>query len=292
MDKVLLIGADGQLGRLVVQVKPENINLHSCTRKNLDITNRDAVKAVIEQISPDIIINTAAYTAVDNAEKDNKTAFQVNAEAVENIAKSANEKIRIIHISTDFVFSRTNNRLYTPEDITSPVSVYGESKLAGEKALLAYHPDNSIIIRTSWLYSPFSKNFLTTMLMLMGSRDELNVVSDQYGSPTSAISLARIIWKFAAIESAQGLFHWSDKGVITWYDFAVEIQKQARKLGILHTDTRINPIPTTSFPKPAARPEYSALDSSKTEDLLGQSTALWQDQLQEVLTEITKANLS
>ena len=292
MNKVLLIGADGQLGRLVVQVKPGNINLHSCTRKNLDITDRDAVKAVIEQISPDIIINTAAYTAVDNAEKDKKTAFLVNAEAVENIAKSANKKIRIIHISTDFVFSRTNNRLYTPEDITSPVSVYGESKLAGEKALLAHHPDNSIIIRTSWLYSPFSKNFLTTMLMLMGSRDELNVVSDQYGSPTSAISLARIIWKFAAIESAQGLFHWSDRGVITWYDFAVEIQKQARKLGILHSDTRVNPIPTTSFPTLATRPEYSALDSSKTEGLLGQSTAPWQDQLLQVLTEIKKANLN
>ena len=292
MDKVLLIGADGQLGRLVVQVKPENINLDSCTRKNLDITDRDAVKAVIEQISPDIIFNTAAYTGVDNAEKDNKTAFQVNAEAVENIAKSANEKIRIIHISTDFVFSRSNTRPYTPEDITSPVSVYGESKLAGEKALLTYHPDNSIIIRTSWLYSPFSKNFLTTMLMLMEARDEISVVNDQYGSPTSAITLARIIWKFAAIESAEGIFHWSDKGVITWYDFAVEIQKQGRKLGILHTDTRVIPIPTTSFPTPAARPEYSALDSSKTEDLLGQNTAPWQDQLLQVLTEIKKAKLN
>ena len=290
MKKVLLIGAGGQLGSLIAQIKPDQINLHSLTRETLDITDQPAVKEAINKIAPDTIINTAAYTAVDNAEKDRKTAFQVNADALDYIAKSALESTRIIHISTDFVFSQTNPLPYTTEDLTSPVSVYGESKLAGEKALLTYHPNNSIIIRTSWLYSPFSKNFLTTMLTLMEARDELNVVSDQYGSPTSAISLARIIWKFADIESAQGLFHWSDRGVITWYDFAVEIQKQARKMGILHSDTRVNPIPTSSFPTPATRPEYSALDSSKTESLLGQSTAPWQDQLLQVLTEIKRQN--
>jgi dTDP-4-dehydrorhamnose reductase len=292
MTKVLLIGADGQLGRLMAQMKPENISLHSCTRENLDITDQAAVKKIIEQISPNIIINTAAYTAVDNAEKDQKTAFRVNADAVANIAQSANEKTRIIHISTDFVFSRTSTRPYTPEDLTCPVSVYGESKLAGEQALLTFHPNNSIIIRTSWLYSSLTKNFVTTMLTLMGSRDELNVVNDQYGSPTSALNLAKIIWDLACVESAQGIYHWSDSGVITWYDFAVEIQKQARQLGILHSDINIKPIPTSAFPTPATRPEYSALDCSKTEVLLGQSTAAWQDQLHQVLSDIKKANLN
>ncbi len=287
MKKTILLGAKGQLGQLVVESVPDNIELDCFSHETLDITDHKAVKELILQVSPEIIINAAAYTAVDNAEKESKLAYEINAEAVENIAISTPPETRIIHISTDFVFSNNSLHPYQPEDQIAPVSIYGQSKADGERALIKHHADNSIILRTSWLYSAKGKNFLTTMLRLMAERDELSIVNDQFGSPTSAHLLAQIIWGFALENQGMGIYHWSDRGVITWYDFALEIYSQARKLEILQNDVTIKAITTKEYPTPATRPCYSALDSTATETLLGVKTSLWQEELYKVL-EIIK----
>ena len=289
MGKVLLFGAAGQLGRLVVQTKPKTVDLQSFSRDSLDITDHEAVGQVIQEVTPDIIINTAAYTEVDKAQQEQSIAFKVNESAVENIANCAAAETRIVHLSTDFVFSTKNVKPYTTNDTVAPVSIYGESKLAGENALLACHPSNNVIIRTSWLYSSLGKNFVTTMLSLMGYREELQVVNNLYGSPTSAHGFADVLWRIVMEPEAEGIYHWSDRGIITWYDFALEIHTQARQLGILHKDVRINPVPASEFPTPAIRPEYSALDSSKAKSLLGIETVPWQEQLQQVLIRIKRS---
>ena len=283
MNKVILLGAKGQLGQLVAESAPNYINLECFSHETLDITNHEAVKELILQVSPDIIINAAAYTAVDNAEKQHELANAINADAVENIAISTPPETRIIHISTDFVFSSNSERPYKAEDQIAPVSIYGQSKADGEEALLRHHPKNAIILRTSWLYSAKGKNFLTTMLRLMAERDELSIVNDQFGSPTSAHLLAQIIWGFALENHGIGIYHWSDRGVITWYDFALEIYSQARQLGILKKEVNIKAIATKDYPTPAVRPCYSALDSSATETLLGVKTSPWQEELHKVL---------
>ncbi len=286
MRKVILLGAAGQLGRLVAESAPNNIVLDCFSREELDITDHRGVKELIEKISPDIVINTAAYTAVDNAEEQHKLAYAINAQAVENIAITTPPETRIIHVSTDFVFSKISERPYKPDDLIAPESVYGQSKAAGEKTIIQHHPDNAIILRTSWLYSAQGKNFVTTMLRLMSEKDELSIVSDQFGSPTSAHLLAGIIWKFALESQADGVFHWSDRGIVTWYDFALEIYTQARKLGILKKDVTIRAITTKDYPTPATRPCYSALDSTSTEDVLGIKTSPWQEELYKVLEKI------
>jgi len=167
-----------------------------------------------------------------------------------------------------------------------PVSVYGRSKLAGESALLEADNVHSIILRSSWLYSATGRNFVTTMIGLMNSREELAVVNDQFGSPTSAEGLANVIWRFVMEDAAKGVYHWSDQGVITWYDFACEIQSQGLELGILDRGIPIKPVPTAGYPTPAARPVYSALDSSGTETVLGIRTTPWQEPLRKVLEKL------
>lgn len=289
MKSVLLLGATGQLGSLVSGKQPETVQLYPFSRESLDITNLEALQQVIEEKAPDVVINCAAYTAVDKAEKERTIAFRANSEAVANLARELPENTRLIHISTDFVFSMFSAHPYTPADPTAPVSVYGESKLGGERALLDYHGNNGVIIRTSWLYSALGKNFVTTMLQVMASRDKINVVNDQYGSPTSAHSLADVIWQFVFKEQAQGIYHWSDRGIITWYDFAVEIYGQARQLGLLKSDIHINPVPTEAYPTEAVRPAYSALDVSSTETFLGIRAEPWKEQLGRVLTSIKES---
>ncbi len=283
MKKVILLGAAGQLGLLVAKSAPDNVVLNCFSREELDIRDHGAVKELILTTSPDIIINTAAYTAVDNAEEQHKLAYEINAQAVENIAINTPSETRIIHVSTDFVFSKISKHPYKPADLIAPGSIYGQSKAAGEKAIIQHHPGNAIILRTSWLYSAQGKNFVTTMLGLMAVKDELSIVSDQFGSPTSAHLLARIIWKFALESQVNGVFHWSDEGIITWYDFALEIYTQARKLGILNKDVSIRAITTKDYPTPASRPCYSALDSTATEDVLGIKTSPWRVELYKVL---------
>lgn len=284
MDKVLLLGAGGQLGQLVARVMSGRSALTACTHDDLDITDADAVRKKINEVAPTTIINTAAYTAVDLAESNQEQAFRVNRDAVKFLAEAAPDTTRIVHISTDFVFSKNRKTPYLPGDVPDPVSMYGKSKLAGEQALLAFHKKNAVILRSSWLYSARGKNFLTTMLRLMANMESVMVVNDQHGSPTSAYTLAEVVSRMALAKAAEGIFHWSDNGVTTWYDFAVEIQRQALELGILDRKIAIYPVATSEYKAvKATRPAYSALDSTSTEEILAVQTLPWRDQLHDVL---------
>ncbi len=287
---ILLLGAGGQLGRLVAEQALPEVRLLSLPRDMLDVADSFAVKLALEETRPDIIINCAAYTAVDRAEAEVELAFAVNVRGPENLAEAMAHKTRLIHISTDFVFTAMADRPYQPEDPVDPQSAYGKSKREGERILLEKRPDTSTIIRTSWLYSADGRNFVNTMLRLMNERDELSIVSDQFGSPTSAEGLAGIIWKFVARNVPQGLYHWSDEGVISWYDFACGIQRIALDIGLLEKEIRLIPIRTEDYPVPARRPAYSALDSSTTQALLDVKARPWKDQLHDVLVRIKEKN--
>lgn len=286
MKKVLLLGAHGQLGREVVSRAPQFIDFKAFTRDELDISSESDINCVITSSTPETVINTAAYTHVDKAESEPELAFAVNEKGIEFLSSCCGPETRILHLSTDFVFSSFQHAPYAPNAPTEPLSVYGRSKLAGEQALLKSRPKTSVVLRTSWLYGSETKNFLTTMLELMKTREELKVVNDQFGSPTSVGTLAEIVWKLALDSNANGLFHWSDRGVITWYDFALEIQQQALDLNLLTTRIPVIPIPTKEYPTLAKRPEYSALDSTTTEDITGMKTRPWKDQLASVLKKI------
>ena len=288
MGACLLLGGNGQLGKAVIDQMPETQIMVVKTHHDLDLMDGDNLRRVLEEVKPSVIINCAAYTAVDQAENEPEKAYAINSTAVGNLAQLVNTDVRIIHISTDFVFSQRFSRPYKPTDSTHPVSVYGKSKLEGETNLLTHHPRNSVIVRTSWLYSAVGKNFVLTMLRLMAEREELGVVADQYGSPTSTRSLAEIICKFMPPEVKAGLYHWCDSGVISWYDFAVEIQKQALEKSLLTKPVLIKPISTKDYPTLARRPEYSALSCSETEQILGIKTVPWRESLSRVLDEIKK----
>jgi dTDP-4-dehydrorhamnose reductase len=283
MKSVLLLGAAGQLGRLVQAHKPDNIRLTGKTHKDFNITDSGAIETVIAEVNPDIVINCAAYTAVDTAESEPETAYRVNAEAPGNLGSLLDPASKLIHLSTDFVFSKHSEIPYKPGDKPDPVSVYGKSKLAGEEIILKQREQNSIILRVSWLYSATGRNFVTTMLRLMREGRDLNVVGDKFGTPTSAHRLAYIIWKLALSETGSGIYHWSDRGVISWYNFAVEIMEQALQLGILGQAVKITRIPSADYLTPAERPAYSALDSTVTESVLGIKTLPWQEELGKVL---------
>jgi dTDP-4-dehydrorhamnose reductase len=291
MKSVLLLGATGQLGRLVQTHVPENIRITGKTHQDCDITDTRSLNKLITKIRPDIVINCAAYTAVDKAESEPDRALSVNAEAPGNLSMLLDPGAKFIHLSTDFVFSKHSTNPYKPGDKPDPISVYGISKLAGEKAILSQREQNSIILRVSWLYSATGSNFLTTMLRLMREGKDLNVIGDKFGTPTSAHRLTDIIWKLALSETDSGIYHWSDLGVISWYDFAVEILQQALQIGILNQAVKINNVSSEAYPTQAKRPSYSALDSRKTESVLGIKTSPWQEELHKVLALIKKAEV-
>jgi dTDP-4-dehydrorhamnose reductase len=262
---VLIIGKSGQLASELVAEKPENIELLCLGREEVDITSIESLNKSITEFQPNIIINASAYTAVDKAESEEKAAYAINQYAVQNIAKQAKKhKARLLHVSTDFVFDGEHNKAYQVDDNTNPCSVYGASKLAGEQEIFQYYPENSAVIRTSWLYSSFGNNFVKTMIRLMQEKSELGVVNDQIGCPTSANSLAKFIWKLSVLENINSIYHWSDYGVASWYDFAVAIQTIAYENKLLSTKIPIKPIPASSYPTPAARPSFSLLNSNQS----------------------------
>jgi dTDP-4-dehydrorhamnose reductase len=224
---------------------------------------------------------------VDKAESDQENAYLVNEKGPENLAKSCvKTATRLIHVSTDFVFSGAFDKPIALTQTTNPAGVYGASKRAGELAIMGQLPDNTVILRTSWLYSPFNANFVKTMLRLMNERDSLSVVADQRGAPTSTASLALAIFKAIEKPEVNGIYHWSDAADISWYDFAVAIQESAVKAGLLKKAIAINPIKTSDYPTPAARPAYSVLDCSQTETDLGLQQFDWRVQLDQVLQKL------
>lgn len=261
---VLIIGKNGQVAWELQQTCPSHIKVYAYGHNEIDITEPNSIELAIKEIKPTVIINAAAYTAVDKAESDKENAYLINAIAVEYLAKAATKhSIRLLHISTDFVFDGTKNTPYDVNDKTNPINVYGESKLAGEQAIAAYSPNNSAIVRTSWVYSNHGNNFVKTMLRLMSEKDQLSVVSDQIGCPTNASGLACFLWQLAEQENLDSIYHYSDLGVASWYDFAVAIQDIALDFGILINKASILPTDSFSYQMDAKRPNFSLLLSNR-----------------------------
>ena len=276
--KVLITGAKGQLGRGLIATAPSTVDLHPVTRDDCDLADASAIAALIQQVAPDLVINAAAYTAVDKAERDEDAARAINAGAV--AALVAGHRGKLVHVSTDFVFDGTSSRAYRPDDSRNPISVYGRSKAEGENCLR----DTDLLVRTSWVYTAGGANFVRTMLRLMGEKPALNVVADQIGAPTWAPGLARTLWRLVA-KGTSGTFHHSDAGVASWYDFAVAIQEEALAIGLLKEPVRIAPIPSTDYPTPASRPAFSLLDCSDTRELLEDNSIHWRTNLRLMLKQ-------
>ena len=287
--KVLITGKNGQVGNDLTKSVPKGIELYSFGHQELDITSQDALSDKIIDIKPDYIINAAAYTAVDRAEKEQDKAYSVNATAVEYLAKSAREiSSRLIHLSTDFVFDGTKSTPYQPNDSVNPESIYGKSKAEGERFIQKNYAANSIILRTSWVYSVTGNNFVKTMLKLMKERDEIRVVVDQVGAPTWSKNLAKTIWAMISNNVHAGTYHWSDSGVASWYDFAVAIYGEAKEINLIDKPLTIIPITTSQYPTPAKRPAYSVLDASQTNKIWGVQQEHWRSALRNMLLDHNK----
>jgi dTDP-4-dehydrorhamnose reductase len=258
-------------------------------RAALDIGEADDVLASVRMSRPDVIINSAAYNAVDRAESEPQQAHRVNGAGPAHLAAAAEEiRARLIHISTDYVFNGQQSRPYRPDDGTAPLSVYGQSKLEGERAALRSHACQAVL-RTSWVYSAGERNFVSTMLQLLRERREVSVVDDQIGSPTAASSVARALWRLCQKEDIHGIHHWTDAGVASRYDFAVAVAELATHLGLLSGGCRVHPIPSEHYPTPARRPRFTVLDKSVTMDALGIAPLHWRQALSQVLTELRDA---
>ena len=285
--RALILGASGQVGRALAATTPACAEVVALTRVQCDISSRDQVARAISQVAPDLVFNAAAYTKVDLAETETAQAEVLNAKAPGLIAAAARAGgARTVHISTDYVFDGAGTRPYRPEDATSPQSVYGRTKLAGEQAVAAADPE-ALIVRTSWVYAAQGMNFVNTMLRLMRQRNRLSIVADQIGAPTRAESLAAALWALAKT-GATGVLHYRDSETASWHDFAVAIQEEARELGLLHRTIPIAPIATSDYPTPAPRPAYSVLDASEAWRLIGGPPPRWRDNLRANLREVEK----
>lgn len=285
--RVLIAGANGQLGRELLATCPEDVQPAALDKTQLDITQKEGVHRVLHELRPDLIVNAAAYTAVDLAEEERELAFAVNAEGPRHLAEQAHEiGARLLHISTDFVFAGNQSRPYPSDAETDPQSAYGASKLAGENHILQISGARGLIVRTAWVYSRFGTNFVKTMLRLMSEREELSVVVDQIGSPTWARGLACLIWSCREHAELHGIYHWTDAGVASWYDLAVAIQEEALALRLLGSLCQVLPVTTADFRTAARRPAFSVLDTSATRHALGLEGIHWRRQLRAMLQEL------
>ena len=279
--KVLITGANGQLGGALQRTAPAYADINAIDVDDVDLTDEAMLTARLAVESPDVLINAAAYTAVDKAEADEETARAINADAVAVMARVlADQGGKLVHVSTDFVFDGTATTPYAPDAPRNPISAYGRTKAAGEDHLQG----TDLLVRTAWVYEAGGANFVRTIIRLMNERDELGVVADQTGSPTWATGLAQTIWGLIDA-GASGTFHHSDDGAITWYDFAVAIAEEAHALGLVKTIPTINAITTADYPTPAKRPAYSVLDCSATRALLGEQPTAWRENLRAMLKE-------
>ena len=278
MKKILVTGANGQLGQCLQKISSqfEEFEFIFTDSETLDITNKEEVNDFFWQNAPDFCINAAAYTAVDLAETDIEKAFLVNADGTENLAEAcAENNAQFIHVSTDYVFDGENNLAYTEEDFTNPLGVYGASKLAGDELALEVNPC-SVILRTSWVYSEFGKNFVKTMLNLFATKEELNIVADQFGQPTNANDLAETIMKIIKSEKiTPGIFNFSNLGRISWFDFAEKIAE------LSEAKIKLNAIETSQYPTPAKRPKNSVLDLDKISKTYAVPLKPWEESLED-----------
>ncbi len=286
MKRVLITGADGQLG---YELQRTILDAYECIptdRNELDITNTDEVNVFVAEYQPDVVINSAAYTAVDKAEEETELAIAINTTGAENMARACkHQSIKLVQISTDFVFDGKACTPYKVDAKTEPDGYYGKTKRDGDNRVLDILGDEALIIRTSWLYSAHGNNFVKTMLLLMQEREELGIIADQVGTPTWANSLAQAVWQ--AIErNTKGIHHWSDAGVASWYDFAYAIMEEGVALGLLDKVIKINAITTADYPTPASRPCYSVLDKTTTWKALEMKSEHWRVALRKMMSEL------
>ncbi len=284
MLNVLVTGSNGQLGSDIKELSIDyKYNFYFTDRNELDISNPHAITEFVNNNNINTIINCAAYTAVDKAESDIENADKINHLAVKYLAQISKEKnIKLIHISTDYVFDGTNHMPYVETDITNPNGVYGQTKLDGEKAMQEINPENSIIIRTSWVYSSYGANFVKTMLRLGKEKEQLGVIFDQVGTPTYAGDLAKAILDIISnIKNGKvEIYNYSNEGVLSWYDFAKEIMHMTK------STCQVNPIETIEYPTPAKRPHYSLLNKSKIKKEFNITIPYWKDSLDECLQKM------
>lgn len=279
--RVLITGAKGQLGGALQRTAPAWADINAIDVEDCDLTDRAMLTARLVVEAPEVILNAAAYTAVDKAESDEATARAINADAVAvMVEQMASTGGRVVHVSTDYVFDGTSPVAYRPDDTRNPQSVYGRTKAEGEDKL---RPED-LLVRTAWVYEAGGANFVRTMIRLMNEREELGVVADQVGSPTWATGLARTIWGLVE-RQATGTFHHADEGAISWHDFAVAIAEEAHALGLVKKIPVINAITTAQYPTPAQRPAFSLLDCSKTRAALGDRSVPWRENLRLMLEE-------
>jgi dTDP-4-dehydrorhamnose reductase len=285
--RVLVLGA-GQIGTAISRVASSAHEVIVRTHAQLDIVDAHAVGEALAEVKADWVVNAAAYTAVDRAEDEPDLARAVNDTAVAALAHAAaREKARLLHLSTDFVFDGKGGRPYRPTDATHPLSVYGATKRAGEDHVL--QSGRGIVMRTSWVYASTGKNFVLTMLKLMKEREQINVVCDQIGTPTWAMSAASAICALVELGPEGGIYHWADLGVASWYDFAVAIQEEAIMRGLLARPTGIVPIPSSAYAARAVRPGFSVLDTSSARALLPVPNLHWRESLRRMLDELRAA---
>ena len=287
MKKILIVGANGQLGNCFQKIAPDfssHFEFNFTDSETLDITNENLVADFFSDFKPDFCINASAYTAVDLAEKEEDKAYAVNSKGVENLALACNENnTTFIHISTDYVFDGGTNISYSEDDFTNPQSVYGKSKRKGEELALEAHP-KTIILRTSWLYSEFNKNFVKTMLNLFSSKEKLGIVGDQFGQPTNANDLAETVMKIIETERKTfGIFHFSNYPETSWFHFAEKIAEFSS------SDIKLNAITTEQFPTPAKRPVRSTMSLDKIEKVYDIDLKHWENSLEECIEILEKS---
>ena len=274
---VLVTGGHGQLGQAIQFVASDypDVTFHFASSSEADITDTNSLSAIFDRVKPDVCVNASAYTAVDKAESEPEKAALINTTGAKNLAETCVRfHTTLIHISTDFVFDGQKTTPYTESDATHPTGVYGKTKRDGEQAI-AQVGGKYFIIRTSWLYSQFGANFMKTMLRLAGERDTISVVNDQIGTPTHAVDLARAILAIIRHpKTAYGIYHYSNEGVASWYDFARKIFE------VNGVSINVKPIPTTDFPTPAKRPAYSVLDKTKIKQTFQVDVPDWETSLQ------------
>jgi dTDP-4-dehydrorhamnose reductase len=284
--KVLVLGGGGQIASAVVAAASAPHHVLARTHAELDISDEKAVARTLSEFSAEWVVNAAAYTAVDLAEDQPARAIAVNDTAVGVLAAAASAAgCRLLHLSTDFVFDGKSNRAYRPTDQPNPLSVYGVSKLGGERQVLN-GTSAGIVLRTAWVYAAAGQNFVLTMLRLMREKEQLNVVCDQIGTPTWAAGIAMAIWGLIEAGAPGGVYHWTDLGVASWYDFAVAIQDEALARGLLPRTVPITPIPSAAYPTRARRPAFSVLDSESTRALIKVPSRHWRLNLRTMLDEL------
>ena len=285
--RALIAGSGGQLGRALQATAPAGVTVIAPPEADFDITDADAVRAVVADARTDVVINAAAYTAVDRAEADEAAARRVNVNAVGTLAAASRVAgAGFAHVSTDFVFDGTAHRPYPPDALPNPLGAYGRTKLDGELAAAEFHPA-PLIVRTAWVYAAVGNNFVATMLRLMRERPEIRVVADQIGSPTHVPTLARTLWSLIG-GGQTGMFHATDAGVASWYDFAVAIHDEALAIGLLRTPVVVLPIRTQDYPTPAKRPLFGVLDKTATWAITGPARH-WRAELRDCLAAMKDA---